>query len=67
EEKFKEISEAYEVLYDDEKRKIYDAYGKAGVQQNFSGGGFDWSDFTHFSDLEDIFGGFGGSIFDIGK
>ncbi len=65
EEKFKEISEAYEVLYDDEKRKIYDTYGKRGVQQNFSGGGFDWSDFTHFSDLEDIFGGFGGSIFDM--
>jgi molecular chaperone DnaJ len=64
EEKFKELSEAYEVLVDPEKRKSYDMYGHEGVNATFRGGGFDWSDFTHFSDLEDILGGmgsFGGS------
>lgn len=69
EERFKEISEAYEVLADDEKRTRYDKYGHEGVRSTFSGGDFDWSDFTHFSDISDIFGdfgfgGFGGSLFE---
>lgn len=56
EEKFKEISEAYEVLIDDDKRARYDQYGSAGVASDFSKEGFTWRDFSHVSDLEDIFG-----------
>lgn len=59
EEKFKEISEAYEVLSDSQKRATYDQFGHEGLQGAFRGGGFDWSDFTHFSDIEDLFGSFG--------
>lgn len=68
EEKFKEISEAYEVLSDEGKRKQYDSYGHAGMKSTFGPGGFDFSrDFTHFSDIEDILGTFfggGGGMFD---
>ncbi|MDD4222634.1 MAG: DnaJ domain-containing protein, partial [Candidatus Methanomethylophilus sp.] len=45
--KFKEISEAYEVLSDSQKRQLYDQYGHAGVDSQFSGGHFTWDDFTH--------------------
>lgn len=57
EEKFKEISEAYEVLVDPQKRANYDQFGHAGVEGAFRTGGFTWQDFTHFEDVKDIFGG----------
>ena len=39
EKKFKEISEAYGILSDSEKRTIYDKYGEKGIQQHEGGGG----------------------------
>lgn len=64
EDKFKEASEAYEILSDVNKRATYDQYGHEGLKGSFGSGGFEWSDFTHSSDIEDIFGNFfGSSIF----
>jgi molecular chaperone DnaJ len=56
EEKFKELSEAYEVLADETKRKHYDAGGFSGVETDFGPGGFNWQNFTHAGDLEDLLG-----------
>lgn len=65
EEKFKEASEAYEILSDKDKKQVYDQYGHAGLENQFGGGGFSWDNFHHFDDISDIFGGGGfSSIFD---
>jgi len=58
EEKFKEMSEAYEVLMDPQKKATYDQYGHAGVDSSFKQGGFTWQDFHHFDDVKDVFGEF---------
>ncbi|CAL5434356.1 unnamed protein product [Camellia sinensis] len=57
EQKFKEISNAYEVLSDDDKRSIYDKYGEAGLK----GAGVGTGDFSNPFDLfESLFEGMGG-------
>ena len=64
-EKFKEISEAYAVLSDKEKRETYDQFGHEGFDQRFS-----QEDIFRGANFQDIFseifgGGGGGSIFDM--
>jgi len=69
EEKFKEISEAYAVLSDSDKRKQYDQFGHAGIDGRYS-----QEDIFRGVDFEDLLRGFGfgggggfggGSIFDL--
>ena len=71
-EKFKEASEAYSVLSDEQKRKTYDQFGQAAFDQSaggsnpFNGSGFEGFNFNggNFDDLNDILAsmfGFGGA------
>ena len=61
EEKFKEISHAYEILSDSKKRAQYDQFGEAAFQNGGGGGGAYQDPFDIFSQ---VFGGGGGSIFE---
>ncbi len=68
EEKFKEASNAYDVLSDPEKRKIYDVRGHAGVHNAGFQGYTNFEDiFTNFGDVfgREVFGNFGDVFGDV--
>ncbi|MFO7883256.1 MAG: molecular chaperone DnaJ [Desulfobacteraceae bacterium] len=62
EDKFKEASEAYEVLSDDNKRQLYDQFGHQGLENSGFSGTTSFDDiFSGFGDIFEDFFGFGGS------
>jgi molecular chaperone DnaJ len=60
EEKFKEISEAYAVLSDPQKKQLYDQYGHAGIDSRYT-----TEDIFRGADFSSIFGAAGGRFGDI--
>lgn len=64
EEKFKEVTEAFEVLSDPDKKAKYDQFGHAGIDPSYGGaGGFQGGFNGGFSDMGDIFDNIFGGIF----
>ncbi|MCS5606527.1 MAG: molecular chaperone DnaJ [Alphaproteobacteria bacterium] len=59
--KFKEVSEAYDILSDEEKREAYNRFGHAAFQNGGAGAGFDGNFGSSFADVfDDLFGEFVG-------
>jgi len=64
--KFKEATEAYEVIKDGQKRAAYDQYGHSAFEQGASGFGGQGHGQGGFSDFGDIFSSFGDIFGDLG-
>lgn len=61
EKRFKEISEAYEILSDDKKRQVYDRYGKEGLGAGMGAGAGGHAGFSSMDEaLRTFMGAFGG-------
>ena len=63
EEKFKEATEAYEVLGDTQKRTQYDQFGHAGINNGMGGGGYGGQSSMNMDDIFENFGDIFGSMF----